>query len=436
MNEHVKVLHLTAHMGGGVGKALSGLVTQAVRSGSKFRHTIVCLERPDKSQFIRQVESVGSKVIICPNRKLLSQLITDSDIVQLEWWNHPATISRLCSGPLPPMRLVVWCHISGLHLPRIPEGLIRGANRFMFTSPCSLEDAEVAATFRSTPERFAVVHSCGGFDGLPTPAKNTVKPNQAGYIGSLNFAKLHPQYIDFLAAVNYPDFRVRVIGDTTNQETLEQQCSSAGRSGLLEFRGYTEDIASELSAINVLAYLLNPEHYGTSENALLEAMAMGIVPVVLDNPAERHIVEHRVTGLIVNSPSEFGAAIEWLFDNPEAVQSMGLQASRSVRRKFAVRKMYEALHENYSQTMNTSKHRISFTDIFGTIPADWFLVNQRHPEYFTSDQQLETVDTLTLPGLFERTKGSVFHYYSHFPGDIRLQDWVTKLNHFEAYGVS
>jgi len=436
MNENVKVLHLTAHMGGGVGKALSGLVTQAVRSESKFRHTIVCLEQPDKMQFIRQVESTGGKVVVCPNRKLLCQLVTESDIVQIEWWNHPATISRLCRGPLPSMRLVVWCHVSGLHLPRIPSGLIRSASRFMFTSPCSFEDAEVAAAFRSRPERFSVVHSCGGFDGLPTPAKNSVRPNLAGYIGSLNFAKLHPQFVDFLAAVKRPDFKVRVIGDTTNQAILEQQCRLAGRPELLDFRGYTEDIASELSAINVLAYILNPEHYGTSENALLEAMAMGIVPVVLGNPAERHIVEDGVTGLIVNSPSEFRAAVEWLFDHPQAVQTMGLQASKSVRRKFAVRKMYEALYENYTQTMNTSKHRISFTEIFGTIPADWFLVNQRHPEYFTSDQQLETIDTLTLPGLFEKTKGSVFHYYSHFPGDLRLQDWVTKLNHYEAYGVS
>ena len=36
---------------------------------------------------------------------------------------------------------------------------------------------------------------------------------------------------------------------------------------------------------------------------------MGIVPIVLDNPAERQIVDDGYTGLIVNSPDEFAEAL-------------------------------------------------------------------------------------------------------------------------------
>jgi len=79
------------------------------------------------------------------------------------------------------------------------------------------------------------VHSCGGFDGLTPPYRDPSAPLVAGYLGSLNFAKLHPRYVDFLAAVAIPEFSVRMIGDATNKEILERQCQQAGRRGMLEF---------------------------------------------------------------------------------------------------------------------------------------------------------------------------------------------------------
>jgi len=40
----IKILHIAAHLGGGVGKALSGLVLQSASSRSNINHTIVTLE--------------------------------------------------------------------------------------------------------------------------------------------------------------------------------------------------------------------------------------------------------------------------------------------------------------------------------------------------------------------------------------------------------
>jgi len=75
------------------------------------------------------------------------------------------------------------------------------------------------------------------------------------------------------------------------------------------------------------------------------------------------------------------------------------------------------------------KTTISFDSIFGRTPAEWFLTNQKHPEYFTADRQLGTNDEHTLPGLLEKTKGSVFHYCRHFPEDSRLAKWAERLTH-------
>jgi len=424
----IKILHITAHLGGGVGNALSGLVLQSVSSRSNINHTIVTLEEQQKPQFIELIKGCGCELIVCPTTKCLRELIEASDIVQLEWWNHPATIKILCSQSLPHMRLIVWSHVSGLYNPIIPSGLIRSAQQFLFTSSCSFAAKEVLNLPGEVTDRIGVVSSSGGFDGLPEHRDNGGVSLAAGYIGSLNFAKLHPCYVDFISAVNIPGFKVRLIGDVTNKDILEQQCLQSDRPGMLEFSGYTENVASELVSINVLAYLLNPEHYGTTENALLEAMAMGIVPIVLDNPAERQIVDDHKTGLIVHSPDEFAEAIQWLFNNPDERQRLGSQASQSVRERFSAEKMEASLNVHYRQILYMEKREINFSDIFGADPADWFLSCQGDTMLFAEDGSINNSNGASLSyGLFEKSKGTAFHFSEHFQDNVKLKTWAKNL---------
>ncbi|MBO1224506.1 MAG: glycosyltransferase [Candidatus Scalindua sediminis] len=424
----IKILHLTAHLGGGVGKALSGLVLQSVSSRPDINHTIVTLEEQEKPQFIELIKSCGGEVITCPTTKRLNELIETSDIVQLEWWNHPVTIRCLCSLSAQPMRLLSWSHGSGLFNPTIPKKLVLASHTFLFTSKCSLENPEITDLAAALGDQLGVVSSSGGFDGLPEPGDNGSVSLAAGYIGSLNFAKLHPRYVDFILAVNIPRFKVRLIGDVTNKDILEQQCVQAGRPGMLEFRGYTKNVASELVSINVLAYLLNPEHYGTTENALLEAMAMGVVPIVLDNPAERQIVDDHKTGLIVHSPDEFAEAIQWLFNNPDERQRLGSQASKSVRERFSAEKMEASLNVHYRKILYMEKREIDFSDIFGADSADWFLSCQCDKTLFAEDGSIKNANGDSLSyGLFEKSKGTAFHFSEHFPDNVKLKSWAKNL---------
>jgi glycosyltransferase involved in cell wall biosynthesis len=424
----IKILHLTAHLGGGVGKALSGLVAQASVSGSEVRHLIVCLEENEKNQFVDRIRRYGGEVIVCPSMDKLEKLMEDSDIVQLEWWNHPETIKHLCTLSVPPIRLLTWSHVSGLYNPRIPQRLILASHIFLFTSPCSFESKEVIDLIPELGDRLGIVSSSGGFSGLPEPIREENKNISVGYIGSLNFAKLHPRYIDYLAAVDIPGFRVKMIGDVTNQDILNQQCDNLGKAGMLDFRGYTTDIVSELASINVLAYLLNPEHYGTTENALLEAMAMGIVPIVLDNPAERRIVNDHKTGLMVRSPDEFAKAIQWLSENPDDRQRLGRQASESVRERFSAEKMEAALNTHYQSILCKEKRKIVFSEIFGTDPAEWFLSCQENKNFFAKDGRIHLDDdTIISYGLFEKSKGTVFHFSEYFPDNLELKLWAKNL---------
>ncbi|NTU89652.1 MAG: glycosyltransferase family 4 protein, partial [Actinobacteria bacterium] len=271
------------------------------------------------------------------------------------------------------------------------------------------------------------------FEGLDAPARDLDAPLAAGYLGSLNFAKLHPHYVDFLTAVTIPGFTVRMIGDTTNQCVLQDQCRRAGQPELLEFRGYRTDIADELAAINIFPYLLNPHHYGTSENALLEAMAMGVVPVVLDNPAERCLVKDQETGLVVQTRDDFAAAISWLERHSSERQRLSRRATETVLKRFDISRTVAEFSQWYTTISTTDKAEIPFTSIFGHTPAEWFLANQRSPELFTDIQHLGTIDDNILHGLLEKTKGSVFHYSRYFPEDVRLVQWARRLETYAQH---
>lgn len=424
----MQILHITAHLGGGVGKALSGLVTQAIMSGSDIKHIIVCLEENKKSQFIDQVHKYGGEIIVCPSTDELEKLMRYSDIVQLEWWNHPLTFKYLCSISIPYIRLITWCHNSGLHAPIIPRQLILASHIFLFTSQCSFENKEIKNLVPKIRERLGTVYSSGGFSGLPEPMDRTNENISVGYFGGMNFSKLHPRYIDYLARVKISRFKVKMIGDLYNQDILNQQCNAIGRPGMLEFMGYVPDIVSELRSINVLAYLLHPEHYGTTENALLEAMAMGIVPIVLDNPAERCIIDDHSTGLIVNSPNEFADAIQWLSDNPNERQRLGICAAKSVRERFSVEKMNTSLNAYYRKIMFMKKRKIVFSEIFGNDPAEWFISCQGNKNIFTREGCINLdSDTIHSHGLFEKSKGTVFHFNEYFPDNLMLKLWAKNL---------
>jgi len=424
----MKVVHLTPHLGGGVGKALSGLVEQFGHAEPGVEHVILCLEAPEKSRFVERVRVSGCSLLICPDSTRLRENMAHADIVQLEFWNHPATLRALCHEPLPPMRLLVWCHVSGLNHPKIPTGLFYEAHRFLFTSECSWDTRQIRALPPNVLSRLGTVSSGGGFQELPYPRPFPRAGLQAGYMGSLNFAKLHPEFVHFLAEVRLPEFRVRLVGDQTNRQTLLAQCRRLGRPDLLEFRGYTDDVAAELAQMDVLAYLLNPEHYGTAENALLEAMAMGVVPVVLDNAAEKAIVQDGVTGLVVRTPKEFADAIQWLAENPRDRHAMGWAAASMVRARFTLERMANAFLSHYGQIMGDKKRTIPFRSVFGNRPAEWFRAFVRNESVFSDDGGVRlTGQNWQLPSVFERTKGSVFHFQRHFPQDAKLHAWAKAL---------
>lgn len=398
------------HLGGGVGKALRTLIEGA--SGSQYQHSILLLERPEKKQFVDKIIQSGCQVYTDADEILIEQLIINTDIVQLEWWNHPATFQFLCQHSISEHRLLVWCHVSGLNTPIIPLKLIEISDYFLFTSGASMSAKNVMKLNKDVSSKLGVVSSGVGF-----PRKNrSVLPQKSeidfGYMGSLNSSKLYPHLIHYLDQIPHNGFKLKIWGDDFYKDKLIAQCNAINKTNLIEFKGYTSEPCKTLSTLDVFIYLLNPSHYGTAENVLLEAMSMGIVPIVMNNPAEMAIVDHNETGLIVSNSDEFVAAVDYLINCPEERLRMSENASRKISDCYSPEIMFNKMSVFYEQIILKPKKKIIFKNVLGKEPYEWYMACQENNTMYQNDDQDNSLE--------EETKGSLTHFQNYFPDDIQL----------------
>jgi len=409
-SDTIRVVHVTAHLGGGVGRVLSQLARRHQQDGAAVQHLFICLEPPQTSHYVDVLTQCGSSVVVAPDEEQLSRLLAEADIVQLEWWHHPLLAAWMCQRGLR-ARLVVWAHTSGLHYPAIPPAFVGLPHAFLFTTGASLPPAGVENIVQA-------VSSSGGFDDLPEVQRGAEGPLRFGYLGSLNPAKLHPDVAQFLAAVREPGFQVAFYGEPGVNPALEERPDPR-----IRLCGYTSRPAEALRELGVFVYLLNPTHYGTTENALLEAMACGVVPVVLDNPVEASIVEHGRTGMVVRSPEDFAQAIATLAADPGLRLRMAAECSRTVRERFGGAQTAAAMADIYRRVMGGEPRAFDFRPIFGERPSQWFRsCLGAYADCFDSAAARER--RLALPFLYERSKGSVFQFQRAFPDDAELARWA------------
>ena len=131
----------------------------------------------------------------------------------------------------------------------------------------------------------------------------------------------------------------------------------------------------------------------------------------------------------MRSPSEFNKAIHWLSNNPLERYEMGLRAAEKVRNKYSLEIMANLFGEHYQEVYIENKREIDFAKIFGITPSEWFISCQRESDIFLNDGSINISSINMLPHyLFEKSKGSVFHFHSNFPSDNLLRKWSENLD--------
>jgi len=414
----IKVVHITSHLGGGVGKAIYGLVTS--KSELSVDHSIICLEEPVNKTFFNQIYEKKIPIHITNNRNTINQLIDRADILQVEWWNHPLISDFIFnnSGSFTG-RLAVWFHQSGLFTPKLPDLLLKHSDALIFTSRCSLEAQNILQQPPEIQMKFHVISSACGIetiDGRSLNLRPTGALKRASYAGTLNFSKLHPQFGYWIGTCHNTFKHIDIYGDQVNIDYISSGINKSGGKVFPKFHGFVKNIHKALAGSDVFIYLLNPIHYGTAENVLIEAMAVGVLPIVLNNPAETVIIRDNYNGIVLSHISQLPERLEKVKENPDIVTLLKKNAMQHVREQFTTEKMRKSFDQVYSKLISQQPRKINFSCFGLRNPAEQFMLLQPQEGFFNNGNS-NKIDEYETYSLVDTTKGSIFHFLKYYPED-------------------
>lgn len=300
------VLHvIPALTRGGPGRALLSAVAATATAAPELTHAVASLEAPDP---LMAAGAADLGIAALPPGALAGEM-ERADVVQVHFWNTPA-LYELLDAELPACRLVLWAHVSGAHAPQVlPGDLLERVDLAIASTPHTTSLPGLVG--------LPVIPAIADVRRIPPPGPREDRPLTVGYIGKLDFAKLHPRFVAMCAQLDVPDARFVLYGAGAAAATLRRQATAAGLGDRMDLPGFVEDIGAALAGIDVFACALADDTSAASELALQEAMLAGVPPVVLAPAAVRDIVRHDETGLVAETEQEFVAALARLADPAE-----------------------------------------------------------------------------------------------------------------------
>jgi hypothetical protein len=166
-----------------------------------------------------------------------------------------------------------------------------------------------------------------------------------------------------------------------------------------------------LSEAEIFFYPLQPQHYGTAENALVEAMSLGLVPVVLNNPAEAAIVQDGETGLIGETIDHCVELLQSLLTSVSLRDRLSRNAAAAMAATRTPLRSASAFVSLWQSLLEEAPRRHDFIGAIGQRPGDWYAATQRLP----GAAWTPIFDSSDPP-----SKGTFAHFEYVFPNDYSL----------------
>ncbi len=418
----MKILNVSAHMGGGVGKALFGMLD---RAEADAENRVLLLEEPVKSLYVDQCREKNIDVRVeRGDRRQTIELIRWADVIVINWWNHPAMTRFLMDFPEIKARLVLWCHVNGCTYPFLPYRFTTLFDKIFFTTEYSrhnllwsdVQSEEIAG-------KSEVVYGMGDFRAEAICPKTDYSIQDKfviGYAGTISYAKMHGEYLAFCRRVADVIRNVcfLMVGDA--DEGFVRDVKDNGLEEYFVFTGYVEDVYPYYRKMDVLGYLLAEDNYATTENVLLETMAAGVPVVVLGNKPEEYIVNYGNNGFLAYSQDEYVDIILRLYRSVELRQKIGQNARRDVMLHYSCEKNKQKYYRALREVCLRERTKISFAPVMGPNAFQWFLActgsDREFFETFRDKTEAEKIKFFECCSeiYLKETKGSIRHYGAYF----------------------
>jgi glycosyltransferase involved in cell wall biosynthesis len=319
----MKILHIAPHLGGGVGTVICDWMGKVGDT-----HTIFCLDYINaKAAFV--MEKTQHTIFSArPNNFRHEICIKDADIVLVHYWDHPMLMD-LFSRPLPDCRLVFWCHKNILYSPRE----IDFPDVWIDTSPIQGNGPYIWST--GDMSRFLKIKP---------------KKHEGFNVGTVASPKLHPRWLEMCGEIKkvIPEARFTLLGDLPVNWGVNDEYNSIGK---------VDDVAPYLAEMDVFLYMLRREHYGTAEQALGESMATGVIPVVMNNPCEKEIINNGDNGLIAKNERDAVDCVRFLYNSPNIRSKMSSNARKRAQFLYDINKMIYKWDSVFEELMNEPKRK-------------------------------------------------------------------------------
>ena len=428
---NIRVLHITSHLGGGVGKAISGLIMSGKNC---IDSQIILLEKPEQMYYVDLLVEQNISVVIEPEYSKIIDIISKSDIVVINWWGHPLMIKLLKMISNVESRFFIWNHINGYTYPYLDGKLLQKFDEIIFTSELSKQNQLWSQDEKQNIlDKSHVIYGMGNFRPQKIIPKKDYEIKEIytiGYVGTINYAKMNPDILMYYKKVikHFKNVKIIMLGEPS--EKFLEDIKKNDLNEYFIFPGFVDNVIDFCRDMDVFAYLLTENSYATTENSLIEAMSVGLPIVVLDNPVERSIIKDKINGRIVKSPEEFISVLEWLRCDDNA-KKLGESAREYCIRSYSSEHNFNEFYKICIEGIKKKKHILDLEDIIKDNPFENFLF-QAVKEKKLFKQLIEKNNKKILkkiPDIYkEKNKGSIRQFAKYFPECIELQILERRIN--------
>jgi glycosyltransferase involved in cell wall biosynthesis len=340
--------------------------------------------------------------------------------------------------------MLLWSHISGAPSPNnFTKFIIDYPDQLVFTTPLSFNAPEIRALPAKQRKSILSIWSTAGV----SPLKQRLEVRQlnkeipkpiVGYTGNLDYTKLHSQFLSACSKIGVDGLQFTVIGPLTSAFSKDYEESSVKSS--MEVTGFVDedDKFTRMASFRVFGYPLARHHYGTCDQTIQEAQALGVPPVVLNNPMESHMVVHGRTGLIARDMNEYCKYVSLLFTDNLLHAELSKNSAQFAHSEYSIIKMAGQWQQAFVEVMQVPKsikyslasltnRTLKAADIFIESLGHHGGVFEAHRDASIAAEKeraraqlgcLQALNNWSSP-----TKSTATHYSNFFPDDALLKEW-------------